>query len=159
MGSESEDFWKKIFAFHSPDVGEYLNDLLLEPDALLMGRVTYEGFADVWPERQGEMADRVASRTLTEPLRWNCQLLKGDVAEEIGKLKQEPGGSLLQYGIGELTQTMLKHGLVDEIRLLVFPFSFGEGHRIFDRMGVHTMTLLETKTFDSGVVAHHYKCS
>jgi dihydrofolate reductase len=164
MGGESEEFWKQVFQFHSPDVSAYLEDLLFMPDALLMGRVTYEGFAQVWPTRQGEMADKingmpkyVASRTLKEPLEWNAALIKGDVIKEIIKLRQEPGKSLLQYGVGELTQTMLKHGLVDELRLLVFPFTFGEGLRIFEQMGVNTLKLLETKTFSSGVVALHYQ--
>jgi dihydrofolate reductase len=164
MGGEGPDLWQQIFQSHSADVTEYLNDLLFMPDALLMGRKTYEGFAQVWPTRQGEMADRingmpkyVASRTLKEPLRWNATLMKGDVAEEIGKLKQESGKGLLQYGVGELTHTMLKHGLVDEFRILVFPFSFGDGPRIFDRMGVNTLRLLDTKTFSSGAIALHYQ--
>ena len=64
---------------------------------------------------------------------------------------------MLQYGVGELTNSMLKAGLVDEFRILVFPFTFGEGPRIFDRMGMNTLKLLETRTFSSGVVAPHYK--
>ena len=72
-------------------------------------------------------------------------------------LKQEHGGGLLQYGVGELTHTMLKAQLVDEFRFLVFPFAFGEGPRIFDHMGVNTLKLVETKTFSSGVVALHYE--
>ncbi|MDQ6661450.1 MAG: dihydrofolate reductase family protein [Chloroflexota bacterium] len=164
MGGENMDFWKQNYPFHSADVQEYLNDLLFMPDALLMGRKTYEGFAQVWPTRQGKAADRinsmpkyVASRTLQEPLQWNARLIKGDVASEIRKLKQEPGKSLLQYGVGELTQTMLQAGLIDEFRMLVFPFTFGEGQRIFDQMGVTTLKLLDTKTFSSGVVALHYQ--
>lgn len=158
------NFWKQVFQFHSPDVQEYLDNLLFMPDALLMGRETYQGFAQVWPTREGKPADRinsmpkyVASRTLQEPLTWNATLIKGDVAEEIGKLKQELGRGLVQYGVGELTQTMLKAQLVDEIRLLVFPFTFGEGPRIFGQMGVNTLKLVETKTFSSGVVALHYE--
>jgi|SRR5262245_28127509 len=96
----------------------------------------------------------VASRTLKEPLQWNATFIKGDVAEGIRDLKQEPGKSLLQYGVGELTHTMVTHGLVDEFRILVFPFTFGEGPRIFEHMGVNTMKLLNTKTF---AVAHHYQ--
>ena len=164
MGGENLDFWQQIFPFHSADVTEYLNDLLFMPDALLMGQKTYAGFAQVWPTRQGKMADRinsmpkyVASRTLKEPLQWNATLMKGDVAEEIRKLKQESGKSLLQYGVGELTHTMLEAGLVDEFLLLVFPFSFGAGPRIFEHMGVNTLKLLDTKTFSSGVVALHYQ--
>ena len=164
MGGENSDFLKQVFRFHSADVTEYLNDLPFMPDALLMGQKTYAGFAQVWPTRQGKDADRinsmpkyVASRTLKEPLHWNATLIQGDVAEEIRKLKQESGTSLLQYGVGELTRTMLEHGLVDELRFLVFPFSFGEGPRIFEHMGVNTLKLLETKTFSSGVVALHYQ--
>jgi dihydrofolate reductase len=163
MGGEME-FWKQIYPFHSADVQEYLNDLLFMPDALLMGRKTYEGFAQVWPTRQGKEADRinsmpkyVTSRTLQEPLQWNASLIQGDVASEIRKLKQEPGKGLLQYGVGELTQTMLQAGLIDEFRILVFPFTFGEGPRIFEQMGVTTLKLLNTKTFSSGVVALHYQ--
>ena len=163
MGGEM-DFWQQIFQFHTPDVQEYLDNLLLMPDALLCGRETYQGFAEIWPTREGKMADRinsmpkyVASRTLPEPLTWNATLIKGDVVEEIRKLKQEYSKGLLQYGVGELTQTMLKAQLVDEVRFLVFPFAFGEGPRIFEQMGVNTLKLIETKTFSSGVVALHYE--
>src|SRR4029453_14675670 len=164
MGGENVDFWKQVFPSHSADVQEYLNDLLFMPDALLMGRKTFEFFAQVWPTRQGEDADRinglpksVASRTLKEPLTWNAILIKGGVAEAINKLKQEPGKGLVQYGVGELTHTMLKVGLVDEFRILVYPFTFGDGPRIFDHMGINTLKLLETRTFSSGIVALHYK--
>ena len=108
-------------------------------------------------DRINSMPKYVASRTLKEPLQWNATLINGDVAEEIRKLKQESGKSLLQYGVGELTHTMLEAGLVDEFRLLVFPFSFGAGPRIFEHMGVNTLKLLDTKTFSSGVVALHYQ--
>ena len=103
------------------------------------------------------MPKYVASRTLKEPLAWNATLIKGDLAQEIGKLKQEPGQDLLQYGVGELTHTMLKHGLVDELRLLVFPFTFGKGPRVFENMDINTLKLLDTKTFSSGVIALHYQ--
>jgi dihydrofolate reductase len=164
MGGENADFWKQVFPFHSADVQEYLNELLFMPDELLMGRRTYEGFAQVWPTRQGKDADRinsmpkyVASRTLKEPLQWNAKLIKGDVPEEIRKLKQEPGKGLVQYGVGELTHTMFKHNLVDEIRILVYPFAFGEGTRIFEHMGVNTLKLLDTQTFSSGAVGLVYE--
>lgn len=164
IGGNNMDFWKQVFTFHSPDVQGYLSNLLFIPDALLMGQKTYEAFAAVWPTRQGKEADRinsmpkyVASRTLKEPLQWNATLIKGDIAEEIRKLKQEPGNSLLQYGVGELTHTMIKHGLVDEFRILLYPFAFGEGSRIFEHMGVNTLKLLDTKTFSSGAVALHYQ--
>src|SRR5947208_15526661 len=98
MGGENPDFFKQIFPSHSADVQTYLNELLFTPDALLMGHKTYDFFARVWPARHGKDADRinslpkyVASRTQKEPLRWNATLIKGDVGEAIGKLKQEPG--------------------------------------------------------------------
>src|SRR6185295_7597460 len=86
MGGDNADFWKHNFPFHSADVNKYLNELLFMPDALLMGRATYEGFSLVWPTRKGKDADKinsmpkyVASRTLKEPLQWNATLIKGDV--------------------------------------------------------------------------------
>ena len=164
MGGENADFWKQNNPFHSPDVQEYLDELLFMPDALVMGQKTYELFAKVWPARQGKDADQinrmpkyVASRTLAEPLPWNATLIKGDAAEAVRKLKQAPGKSLLQYGVGELTHTLLQHGLVDELRILVCPFAFGAGPRIFEHMGFNILKLLDTKTFSSGVVALRYQ--
>lgn len=158
------NFWQHAFPFHSPDVQQYLDDLLFMPEALLIGRKTYESFAQVWPTRQGKAADHinsmpkyVASRTLQEPLQWNATLIHGEVAEEIGKLKQEPGTSFVQYGVGELTHTMFEHGLVDEIRLLVHPFVYGQGPRVFEQMGIHMLKLVDTTTFTSGVVALRYQ--
>lgn len=164
MGGENMDFWKQVFPYHTPDVVAYINDLLFAPDALLMGRKTYEFFASVWPTREGKDADRVnnmpkyvASTTLKEPLAWNSTLIQGDVVEAIKTLKQAPGKGLLQYGVGELTHLMLQHGLVDEFRILVYPFTFGEGPRIFEHMGINTLKLIDTKPFSSGAVAYHYQ--
>ena len=164
MGGENGGFWEQVFPFHSDDVTEYLDSILFAPDALVMGATTYKFFSQVWPERDGKQADKintmpkyVASRSLKEPLEWNSTLLKGDVVEAIKKLKEEPGKGLLQYGVGELTRTMLEHNLVDEFRILVFPFSYGEGPRIFDHMGVNTLKFLDIKTFSSGAVALHYQ--
>lgn len=164
MGGENMDFWNQAFQYHSTDVDEYLNDLLFMPDALLMGQKTYTFFAQVWPARQGEAAERmnsmpkhVASRSLKEPLQWNATLIKGDVAESIKRLKQEPGNVLLQYGVGALTHTILNHGLVDELRFVVFPFAFGDGPRIFEHMGINPLKLVDTRVFSFGAVALHYQ--
>ncbi len=164
MGGENMDFWQQVFPFHSEDVTKYLDDLLFMPDALLMGQKTYELFASVWPTREGKDAEKinsmpkyVALRKLKEPLGWNATLIKGDVATEIRKLKEESGNDLLQYGVGELTQTLLKHGLIDEFRILVFPFTYGAGPRIFDQMGINTLKLLESKKFSSGAVLLTYQ--
>jgi dihydrofolate reductase len=165
-GGENPEFWMKVFQFHSDDVVEYLNDLLAMPDALVMGRKTYEGFAQIWPSREGREAERinpmpkyVASRSLQEPLTWNATLIKGDVAGAIGKLKQQSDGYLLQYGVGELTRTMLDAGLVDELRLVVFPFIAGQGDRLFEGCDLTDLKLVETRTFTSGAVALHYQPS
>ena len=129
-----------------------------------MGRKTYEFFAMVWPTREGKDADRihnmqkyVASKTLKEPLTWKATLIEGDVVQAIKKLKQEPGKNLFQYGVGELTHTMLQHGIVDELRLLTYPFTFGEGPRIFEHMGIHTLKLVDNQTFSSGAVTYSYQ--
>jgi dihydrofolate reductase len=163
-GGENYEFWGQIFKYHTDDVTTYLDELLQMPDALLLGRLTYEGFAQIWPAREGAMADLinampkyVASRTLQEPLDWNATLIQGDAAAEIARLKQENGRPLLQYGVGELTQTMLQHGLVDELRILVFPFVFGQGDRLFDSIAGTNLRLLSAKTFDSGAIALHYQ--
>jgi len=157
-------FWAQVFKYHDAGVSDYLKNLLFAPDALLMGRKTYESFAQVWPTRSGEEADKinqmpkyVASRSLKEPLAWNAALLEGDAAKAIRTLKEQPGRDLVQYGVGELTQTMLRHGLVDELRLVVFPFVCGRGPRVFENFDTISLKLLETKTFSSGAIAHHYQ--
>ena len=160
----SPEIWPEIFKYHTDDVTDYLNKLLFSAEALLLGRLTYEIFAEVWPARTGKQADwinqmpkYVASRTLREPLRWNSTLIQGDVAEVLRKLKRAGGKDLVQYGVGELTRTMLNHGLVDELQLLVFPFTFGKGGRWFDNMDMKHFKLIECKTFKSGAVLLRYE--
>jgi dihydrofolate reductase len=163
-GQDPAAFWGQIFRFHSPDVQAYLDELLFVPDALVMGRQTFEGFAHIWPTRQGKSADRinampkhVASRTLKAPLHWGATLIEGDGADGIAKLKKQKELTLLQYGVGELTRSLLDRGLVDEVRIVVYPIAVGSGQRVFDQMGVNSFRLLETRTFESGAIAHHYK--
>ena len=158
------DIWGEIFKYHSADVVHYLDSLLATPDALILGRKTYKVFAKVWPERDGDMAKRingmpkhVASRTLKQPLDWNSTLIEGDTVKGIQKLKKETGNSLLQYGVGELTNTMLKAGLIDEMQLIVFPFTFGKGQRWFDIIDVGSFELLECKPFSSGAILMRYR--
>ncbi len=162
--SDSPDFMGQVFNYHSRDVQDYLSELLFLPDALLMGRKTYEFFAEFWSTQEGKDAERinslpkhVASRTLKKPLKWNATLIEGDVVKEIEKLKQQSDGYLLQYGIGELTHTMLSHDLVDELRLVVYPFTVGNGSHHFENMGLNLFKLLDARTFSSGAVALHYR--
>jgi dihydrofolate reductase len=164
---DSPNLWDLVFKYHNDEIdNQYLKGILFDADALLMGRVTYEAFAEVWPSRAGtdDTADRinslpkfVASRTLKGPLEWNATLLQGDVAQEVNQLKQQPGQDIVQYGIGELTHTLLQHGLVDEMRFLVYPFVLGNGQRIFENVATTTLKLLDTKTFSTGAVALIYQ--
>lgn len=159
----SPEIWPEVFKYHTDDVTDYLDKLLFSADALLLGRLTYEIFAEVWPSRTGKQAEwinqmpkYVASRTLKEPLRWNSNLIQGNVADELLKLKRTGGKDLVQYGVGELTRTMLNHGLVDELQLLMFPFTFGKGGRWFDNMDMKHFKLLDCKTFKSGATLLRY---
>ena len=131
-----------------------------------MGRVTYEGFAEAWLSQaeSNEFVDRmnslpkyIASRTLTGPLKWNANLIEGNVAKEVAALKEQPDQDILQYGSGELTRTLLQHGLVDEFRILVYPVAIGAGGHLFENIEQIPMKLLEAKTFSTGVVALHYQ--
>lgn len=132
-------------------------------DALLLGRVTYEGFAAVWPDSNDEGAayfnsvrKYVVSTTLTEALWHNSVLIKHDIAEEIKRLKQGAGKAIAVHGSGTLVQTLIKHDLVDQYRLLVYPVILGEGKRMFHAGTTATLELVEAKSFSSGVAALIY---
>ena len=164
MGGEHMEFFQQVFQYHSEDVKGYLSELLFMPEALIMGRLTYEAFAAIWPTMEGKDADHinalpkyVASRTLKAPLAWNATLIEGDVVEAVRALKQAPGNGLLQYGVGELTHTLLQAGLVDEVRLMVYPFTFGKAPHVFAQMGINALELLETKRYSSGAMGMHYR--
>jgi dihydrofolate reductase len=141
----------------------YARKLLDAADALLLGRETYEGFAEAWPARRGDpFADRinampkyVASRTLHETT-WNATVIEGDVAGEVAKLKEQDGGNLLKYGTGELDRTLLSHGLVDELRFWVFPVLAGSGTRLIDGIDVTHLKLVGMERFGSGIVVLTY---
>jgi dihydrofolate reductase len=143
----------------------YGNGLFSAAEALLLGRVTYEAFAEAWPAMAGdEQADKmnalpkyVASKTLPESdMTWNASVIKGDVADEVAKLKQEPGKNLLKYGTGELDRTLLEHKLVDEYHFWMFPVFVGSGDRLFDGFDTTHLQLVDTSTFRSGIVVHVY---
>lgn len=140
----------------------YAERLTYAADALLLGRATYEVFAQAWPPRDGEYADRinsmpkyVASRTLDEAT-WNATIIKGDVAEEVAKLKEQPGESILKFGTGELDRTLIAHELVDELHLWVFPVLAGGGQRLVEGIDTTHLKLLETTPFKSGIVVNTY---
>ena len=153
--------------YFNDELAKYQSDQLFASDALLLGRVTYQGFAAAWPsmeETEGEFAvmmnrlpKYVASTTLTGPLEWNATLLKGDVPEEVQKLKQQPGRDILIYGSGELVNTLMRHKLIDEYRLMIFPVLPGGGKPLF-RPGHDTtaLRLAGTRTTSAGVVLLTY---
>jgi dihydrofolate reductase len=140
----------------------YASKLLFAADALLLGRLTYEGFVQAWPSRTGEFSDRmnslpkyVASNTLKEAT-WNATILEGDVAGEVAKLKQEPGENILKYGTGELDRTLMEHNLVDEFHFWLFPVAAGSGQRLFDGIDLTHLNLIDTTKFSSGIVVLTY---
>ncbi|HJV30269.1 MAG TPA: dihydrofolate reductase family protein [Gaiellaceae bacterium] len=134
-------------------------DETLSSEALLLGRVTYEGFAAAWPTRDGEFADKfntmpkyVVSSTLEDPEWNNTTVLKGDVADEVAKLKQEQDGDIVVHGSPRLVQTLIEHDLVDEFRLMVFPVVLGSGKRLFGETGdKKPLRLVDSKVVGDGV--------
>jgi dihydrofolate reductase len=122
---------------------QFKTDETMSAEAMLLGRVTYEGFARAWPSRTGEFADKfntmpkyVVSSTLQEPLEWNnARLLQGDVVEEVETLRDGSGGDVIVHGSAQLVQTLIEHDLVDELRLMVFPVVLGDGKRLFGSTG------------------------
>jgi dihydrofolate reductase len=135
-----------------------------DSEALLLGRVTYEGFAAAWPERDGEFADKfnnmpkyVVSSTLTDPQWTNSHVLSGDLAEEVSKLKGELDGDIVVHGSARLAQALIENDLVDEVRLMVFPVVLGSGKRLFGPSAKKGFTLAESTTTSTGCVILRYE--
>ncbi len=137
-------------------VGKVVLDETLGAGALLWGRRSYEFFAARWPSRSGALADRmngapkyVVSSTLSDPGWDNTTVLAGDVVDEVSKLKQEIDGDILVAASGRLVRTLMEHGLVDELRLLVYPVVLGAGQRLFgETSDVTPMRLIEARSVD-----------
>ena len=156
------------FKFRDDQVPKFKLDELDASDALLLGRVTYEGFAKAWPsvkddvgfaDKMNNMPKYVVSTTLKK-LDWNnSRLIKANVAEEVKRLKQQPGKDVLVYGSGKLVNTLLQHDLVDELRLMVHPVVLGSGKRLFDDTAetMKVLKLTESRTFPSGIVLLSYR--
>ena len=157
-GAEGFDRGGWAFQFDRGAEGDKFKlDEVMASDALLLGRVTYEGFAAAWPSRTGEFADKfngmpkfVVSTTL-EGAQWNnSTVIKGDVAEEVATLKQRPGGDILVNGSATLVRTLAEDGLVDEYRLMAFPVALGRGKRLFEDVSDSTaLRLVDTKQVGS----------
>jgi dihydrofolate reductase len=164
-GAEGYKHGGWTFEFSRGDEGDKFKlDEALSSEALLLGRVTYEGFADAWPSREGEFADKfntmpkyVVSSTLEEPEWNNSTVLKGDLAEEVAKLKQEQDGDIVVHGSAQLVQALVEHDLVDELRLMVFPVVLGSGKRLFgDTSDKKRLRLVDSKTVGDGVAILTY---
>jgi dihydrofolate reductase len=155
-----------VFDFMGPEQQQYKLDEVLEAESHLLGRVTYESFASAWPAREGPFAEKmntmpkhVVSSTLAEPLEWNnSTVIRGDVAGEVKRLKQQDGGPILVAGSATLVHTLIENDLVDELRLMVFPVMIGGGLRPFPESRQRkTFSLADTRTFRSGVAVLTYE--
>jgi dihydrofolate reductase len=146
---------------------ESAGESMANTGALLLGRRTYEDFYAFWPNQTdnpytavlNNTQKYVASTTLSEPLPWsNSTLLKGDAAEAVARLKEEPGKDLVILGSGELVQSLMRRNLVDEYVLLIHPLVLGSGRRLFPDGGTFAaLRLVATKTTSNGVVIATYQ--
>lgn len=167
-GAENSKFGGWAFKFNrGPEGDKFKSDELFAAAAFLLGRVTYQGFAAAWPSRKDEVgfADRmnglpkyVVSTTL-ERADWNnSKIIRDNLVEQVSKLRAMPGGDILVAGSGQLVRTLLKHDLVDEYRLMVFPAVLGGGKRLFqDGSEISALRLVEAKPVDSGIIILTYQ--
>lgn len=152
------------FPFWNEEAYKFKYDELFASDAQLLGRLTYEGFARAWPsmsdeagfaDRMNSMPKYVVSTTLENPEWTNTTVIRGNVPDEVAKLKQEPGKDILVAGSGQLVHTLAESGLVDEYRFMVHPIVLGSGKRLFQGRTVFKLT--DMKRFSSGVVVLTYE--
>jgi dihydrofolate reductase len=165
-GGEDFKYGGWSFEISRGDEGDQFKlDETMSSEALLLGRVTYEGFAAAWPGREGEFAEKfnsmpkyVVSSTLQDPEWTNTTVLSGDVAEEVGKLKQELDGDVVVHGSARLVQELVERDLVDELRLMVFPVVLGTGKRLFDgTTDKKPFKLADSKVVGDGVLILTYQ--
>lgn len=159
---ESPEQWH--FPYWSDEMGAVVGQQMASADAMLLGRVTFQEFAAFWPgQSEAEIPEAahmngvrkyVVSSTLDDVSAWqNSTLVSGDVAGEIAKLKQQPGGDISVTGSATLVQWLLREGLLDELHLLVHPVTLGSGKRILDdKAGRVPLKLLDSRTLPNGVL-------
>jgi dihydrofolate reductase len=164
-GSEDFEYGGWSFEFDRGAEGnQFKLDETMGSEAMLLGRVTYEGFAEAWPSREGEFADKfnsmpkyVVSSTLTQPEWTNTTVLDGDPVEAVTNLRKEAGGDIVVHGSAQLVQTLIAHDLVDELRLMVFPVILGAGKRLFSDPGEKKkLRLADSKVVGDGVAILTY---
>jgi dihydrofolate reductase len=165
-GSEDFKYGGWSFEFARGDEGDQFKlDETLASDALLLGRVTYEGFADAWPKRDGEFADKfndmpkyVVSSTLENPDWANSTVLKGDLAEEVAKVRDRHEGDVVVHGSPQLVQALIDEDLVDALHLMVFPVVLGSGKQLFGATGdKKALKLTDSKIVGDGVAILVYE--
>jgi dihydrofolate reductase len=151
-------------AYRAPESGAYKLQETLDAESMLLGRVTYQGFAAAWPTMHDVFADKmnsmpkhVVTNTLTE-LEWNSTAITGDVAAGVNELKEGDGGPILVHGSATLVRTLLAERLVDELHLMVFPVMIGGGLRIFpENREKLDFELTDLTRYDSGVLLQVYR--
>ncbi len=165
-GAEDYKYGGWSFEIERGDEGDQFKlDEALNADALLLGRRTYEGFADAWPSREGEFADKfnsmpkyVVSSTLKDPEWTNSTVLNGTLTEEVSKLRDEHDGDIVVHGSAQLVQALVEQGLVDELRLMVFPVVLGAGKRLFgETSDKRRLRLADSKIVGDGVAILTYE--
>jgi dihydrofolate reductase len=164
-GAEDFEHGGWTFEIDRGEGDKFKLDETTQSEALLLGRVTYEGFAKAWPSREGEFADKfntmpkyVVSSTLDEPSWSNTTVLDGDLVETVSQLKQQKPGDIVVHGSRQLAQALLEHDLVDELRLMVFPVVLGGGKRLFgDTSDKKRLQLVDSRTVGDGVVILVYR--
>ncbi|MDB5056924.1 MAG: deaminase-reductase domain protein, partial [Chloroflexi bacterium] len=164
-GSEGYKHGAWTFKFSRGEAGDAFKlEETLDAEALLLGRVTYEGFAAAWPSMKGPFAEKfnsmpkyVISSTLADTSWNNTTLLTGDVVEEATKLRQQLHGNIVVHGSAQLVQTLIAHDLVDELRLMVFPILLGAGKRLFaETSDVKRLRLADNKAVGDGIAILTY---
>ena len=150
--------WTDAFS-RGPEGDKFKLDETMGSDALLLGRVTYDGFAPVWPHVDGEFADKfntmpkyVVSSTLESPEWNNTIVLRGDVVDEVTTLKQQYDRDIVVHGSPQLAQTLIEHDLVDALHLQVYPVIVGAGKRLFtETSNTKRLRLVEARTVGDGI--------
>lgn len=164
---ESPDKWH--FPYFNDEMGDAIGAAIAASDAMLMGRVLYEEWAAFWPNQDPDenpvaaqmngVSKYVVSTTLEQPLEWqNSTLIRDNVAEEISRLKEQPGKDISISGSPTLVRSLLRDGLLDELRLMVHPLVVGSGKRLFEDGGDQkALQLVDSETFSTGVVYLTYQ--
>ena len=159
---EAPEQW--VFQYMDQEIGEDVMAALQQTDAMLFGRKTFQEMAAAWPGRTGDMADRfnslskyVVSSTLKDVTWNNSHVITGNIAEEVAKLKAQPGGILLVQGSADLVRLLAQYHLIDEYALHVAPLILGKGKRLFQEGDQARLQLANTKAYKAGMLTLNYE--